>query len=110
MRRREACQVLGTLAMSFLVLCVLHPYPGFLLTGLESLLLLLVLSALILFVVNQTSALYRLAVAGALCLAGFVSPRALTRPFVGDLSADTFPISEPVLPFRFQLPPPYLSI
>lgn len=110
MKRQDNRQVLVMLATSVLILCVLHPYPGYLCMGLESLICLLLFSLLINFIAKQASALYKLVVAGALCFAGFVFVETDSRGFMEDVSADTFSIGDPVLPFRFQLPPPVLSI
>lgn len=109
MERQDNRQVLVMLATSVLVLCVLHPYPGYICMGLESLICLLLFSVLILFIAKQTAALYDRLLASALCFAGYVFVNTASRRLVEDVSADTFSIRDPVLPFRFQLPPPALS-
>lgn len=105
MRRRDNRQVLVMLATSVLILCVLHPYPGYICMGLESLICLLLFSVLILFIARQAAALYDAVLASALCFAGFVFLDTPSRQLMEDVSADTFSIGDPVLPFRFQLPP-----
>lgn len=110
MRRQDNRQVLVMLATSVLILCVLHPYPGYISMGLESLICLLLFSLLIQVVVKQAATLYDLVVASALCFAGFVVVETDSRGFMEDVSADTFSVGDPVLPFRFQFPPPALSI
>lgn len=109
MRRQDNRQVLVMLATSVLILCLLHPYPGYICMGLESLICLLLFSVLILFIAKQTAALYDLVLASALCFAGYVFVDTASRWFMDDVSPDTFSIGDPVLPFRFQLPPPSLS-
>lgn len=110
MRRQDNRQVLVMLATTVLILCVLHPYPGYVGMGLESLICLLLFSVLIHFIASKAAALYDLVAAGALCFAGFVFVAADCRGFMEDVSADTFSIGDPVLPFRFQIPPPALSL
>lgn len=109
MRRRDDRQVFVMLATSVVVLCVLHPYPGYLCMGLESLLCLLLFSALLIFIAKQTATIYDRVLAVALCFAGFVFVDTASQQLMDDVSADTFSIGDPVLPFRFQLPPPALS-
>jgi phosphoglycerol transferase MdoB-like AlkP superfamily enzyme len=109
MKRQDNRQILGMLATSVLILCVLHPYPGYICMGLESLICLLLFSVLILFIAKQAAALYNLVLASALCFAGFVFVDTARRQLIEDVSADTFSIGDPILPFRFQLPPPALS-
>jgi hypothetical protein len=77
--------------------------------GLESLICLLLFSVLLLFIAKQTTALYELVLTSAFSFAGFVFVDTASRRIVDDVSADTFSIGDPVLPFRFQLPPPTLS-
>ena len=108
MRREDNRQIFVMLATSFLILCVLHPYPGFFCTGLESLFYLILLFVVILFA-KQVAALCDLVLASALCFAGFVFIKITARRLLDDVSADTFSIGDPLLPFRFQLPPPALS-
>jgi hypothetical protein len=109
MSRQDNRQVLVTLATSALIFCVLHPYPGYICMGLESLIWLLLFTVLILFIAGKTSALYDVVLANAVCFAGFVFVQAVSRWLTDDVSADTFSIGDPRLPFRFQLPPPALS-
>lgn len=110
MRRQDNRQMLVMLATSVLILCVLHPYPGYVCMGLESLVCLLLFSLLVQVVIKQAARLYDLVVASALCFAGFVFVAADCRSLMEDVSADTFSIGDPVLPFRFQIPPPALSL
>jgi len=98
------------LATSVLILCLLHPYPGYVGMGLETLICLLFFSLLLHFIAKQAEALYDLVAAGALCFAGFVVVETDSRGFMEDVSADTFSIGDPVLPFRFQIPPPAFSV
>lgn len=106
MRRQDSRQVLLTLATSVLILCVLFPYRGYICIGLESLICLLLLSVLLIFIAKQAAALYDHVLASALCFAGLVFVDTASRRLMDDVSADTFSIGDPVLPFRFQLPPP----
>lgn len=106
MRRPDNRQILVTLATSVLILCVLSPYRGYICIGLESLIFLLFFSVLIIFIAKQTAALYDLVLASALCFAGFVFVDTASRQLMDDVSADTFTVGDPALPFRFQLPPP----
>jgi hypothetical protein len=108
MRTKDNRQIFVMLATSFFILCVLHPYPGFFYTGLESLFYLILLFVVILFA-KQVAALCDLVLASALCFAGFVFIKITARRLMDDVSADTFSIGDPSLPFRFQLPPPALS-
>jgi hypothetical protein len=109
MRQQDRRQILAMLATSVLILCVLQPYSGSICMGLESLVYLLLFSVLIFFVANVAAALCERVQAGALCFAGFVLVKTPSRWPVDDVSIDTFSIGDPVLPFRFQLPPPVLS-
>lgn len=77
--------------------------------GLESLIYLLFFSVLLLFIAKQTRTLYDLVLTSAFSSAGFVFVDTAGRWIIDDVSADTFSIGDPVLPFRFQLPPPTLS-
>ena len=109
MRRQDNRQVLVMLATSVLILCVLRPYPGYICMGLDSLICLFLFSVLIVFIAKQAAALYDLVLASALCFAGYVFVDTASRQLMEDVSADTFSIGDPVLPFRFQLPPPSLA-
>jgi len=109
MERQDNRRILATLATSVLILCVLYPYPGYICIGLESLICLLLFSALILFVVKQTADLYDLVLASALRFAGFVFVDTSSSRFTDDVSGETFPVDARVLPLRFQLPPPLHS-
>lgn len=110
MKRQDNRQVLVMLATSVLIFCILHPYPGYISMGLESLICLLLFSVLILFIARQASALYDRVLASAHCFAGYVFVEITGRRLMEDVSADTFSIGDPALPFRFQLPPPALSL
>jgi hypothetical protein len=99
-----------TLAMSFLILCATHRCSGLIFTGLENFLLFVILAILILFVVNRASVLYEAAIAYVLHFTGFTFAADPAQRFVGCVSTDTFLVDEPALPFRFQRPPPTLSV
>jgi hypothetical protein len=77
--------------------------------GLESLIFLLLFSVLLLFIAKQSTVLYELVLAGTFSFTGFVFVDTVNRWIIDDVLADTFSVSDPVLPFRFQLPPPILS-
>jgi len=108
MKRQDNRQILVMLATSFLILCVLHPYPGHIRMGLKSLVCLLLFSALMFLIEDRVENLCDLVLGGALCFAGFVFTNLISRRLVDDVSPDTFSSNDAVLPFRFQLPPPTL--
>jgi len=110
MRRQDNRQVLITLGMSFLTLCVINQCHGLMLTGLESLFLFVIFSGLILFVVNRSSVLQEMAIACVFRLTGLAFADATAWQFLGRADREAFQVDEPPLPFRFQRPPPAFSV
>ena len=106
MKKHEYRRVILTLAMSFLIICLTNQLAGLLFSGLGKALIILIFAALILFVVNRTSALYGAVIAAALDQAGLLLKVATQAHFIGQgWIPDAF-VDEPPLPSRFQRPPP----
>jgi hypothetical protein len=76
--------------------------------GLESLVCFLLFVFLTFFICQQAVTLGAPFVSSSLRFAGFVLEETSSR--LGPDLADSFAVSDPVLPFRFQLPPPLLSL
>lgn len=110
METRRCRQVILTLAFSLLVLCVTNQFGGFVTEELGKLILLLIIAALILFVVNRSSALRRLLAVRLVDLAGFLFALIPYRGFIRRIASLAVVANVLVLPFRFQRPPPILSL
>jgi hypothetical protein len=103
-------QVLFTLAFTLFVLCITNQGGRLISDGLWKSLAFLAFAALILFVVHYAPPLYRIAKTRPInlsrLLGAFTRYRECIRP-----KATAFSISETLtLPFRFQRPPPILSL
>lgn len=108
MQTRRYRQMLHTLAFSFLVLCVTNQFGGVVMGELGRLIAFLVLAGLIFFIINRSSALWRMIAFGLAGFAGlvcaFIPPLRLTRQLLPVAST----LNELTLPCRFQRPPPIL--
>lgn len=109
MEKHEYRRVMMTLATSFFVICATNQCSSVLFSGIEQLLVFLIFAALIFFVISRTSALLSSVIAFALGVVGFVLAASLRKLFFGEFSTPAPSIDEPLLPSRFQRPPPLLS-
>jgi hypothetical protein len=110
MEMHRCRQVILTLAFSLLVLCVTNQFGGFVTEELGKLILLLIIAALILFIVNRSSALRRLLAVCLVDLAGLPFTLILYCGFIRRTTSLAVVANVLVLPFRFQRPPPILSL
>jgi hypothetical protein len=99
-----------TLAMSLFVVCATNQCSSMLFSGIEQVLVFLIFAALILFVINRTSALLTSVIAFALDVVGFVLAASPRKLFLGEFSTPDASVDEPPLLSRFQRPPPLLSV
>jgi hypothetical protein len=110
MDARRCRQVIVTLAFSLFVLCATHQVSGLVVHHIIVLLSLLVFTGLILFVVHHRSTLCSVVRVCFGELAGLLSVPAIWRGSLKPTSAIYAPSDAFVRCFRFQLPPPILSL
>lgn len=110
MEKRDYRRVMMTLAMSLFVICATNQCSSILFSGIEQVLLFLIFAALIVFVINRTSALLASVIAFALSVVGFVLAASPCKLFLWEFSTPDASIGEPPLPSRFQRPPPLPSV
>jgi len=100
-------QVIYTLAFSLFVLCVTHQCGGLVIDELGKLIAFLIFAGLILFVVSRSSVWRRAITSSFIRFVHFRCNPIFCSGFIGRSQAVVVASNTLVLPFRFQLPPPF---
>ena len=108
MRTHRYRQVIHTLAFSFLVLCVTNQFGGLVMGELGKLIAFLILTGLIFFIINRSSALWQVIAFGLARVAGLVCAFLPPLKLIRHLLPVAASLNELALPSRYQRPPPIL--
>jgi len=102
-------QVIHTLAFSLFVLCITHQCGGLVIDELGKLIAFLIFAGLILFVVSRSSVWRKAIASSSISFVRFFCTPTFRRRFIRRSHAVVVASNTLVLPFRFQLPPPFLA-
>jgi hypothetical protein len=98
------------LSLSLFVGCLTSRLSGTLVSGLAAFVGFLIFSGLVLFIVSSSSTMHEAIVTSLNRRTGMLFAPGLYRRVVRRAAAVYLPTTTLVLPFRFQLPPPTLSL
>ena len=98
------------LSLSLFIGCLTSRLSGTLTSGLAAFLGFLVFSSLVFFIVSSSSTLHDAIVMSLNKHIAVLFAPGLCRPVVRQVETFCLPTAPSVLPFRFQLPPPALSL